>query len=225
MSILATDPPSWLSVLIDAAAAIGTLGATSVALFPERARDIFSPAGAEILFNPREPDHTSLGPGVGEVIMHNVRVINTSEGGRILHRCSVLLYALSKLDETTERWEERQLPVALPLAWAPFETQPIAIDLRPNEYATLNLLWLRELPLDKVGRLAVRFVEPVLATGQPRNFRGQLHQAGRIRYHVELRADELREPIRSTFEVDWSRGGREFEVRKIVVRDVTDRTR
>ncbi len=198
--------PSWtdeVTAVATAFAAVGTVATVAVALFRDELEDWWKPASASLRFD-SSPDVTQLATPFGSelVCMYNLRIRNTSPR-RVLHRCGVVLDELEHPSADRIGWAVQALPVALALRWAPFESRPLEIDLRPDEEATLNLLWFRIPPRAfKAGPTPSR-VQPVLA-GEPANFQGNLTSAGAIRYHVAFRADEIRAPLRATFEVEWN---------------------
>lgn len=200
----------WLSAIGSIIGAVGTVGAVIVALFQDQLRDWLFPASAVLELNDSLKELTKFGQQKNSemsealVYMVHLRVRNTS-GRRSLHHCSVVLEELS-LQSSGEGWRTQTLPVPLNFRWAPFEMRPLEIDLRAGETATVNLFWLYELSTDwlldtKKPRKAI--VKPVLAA-EPNNFAGNLTSAGTIRYHISLRADELGEPVRAVFEVEWN---------------------
>lgn len=188
-----TEPTAadWVSAVSNVFAAIGTVGAVIVALFREELRDWLSPVGASI--NLRDPagELTYVNSGQEPMYLFHLRVRNLSRR-RLLRSCRIVITEVST--ETAEGgWQTRTLAVPLPLHWAPAELQPLEIDLPAGQEAIADFAWFRRL-----GTVNAVVFEPVLASN-PANFPGRI-LSGAARYHVELRAQELADPVRVTIE-------------------------
>lgn len=204
----------WVSAIANVFAAIGTVGAVIVALFQDQIRNLIFPASATIELDDPEGEFTLLG-GFERIRMFHLRIRNTSRN-RVLHRCVVLLDEVSRPSKVDGPWEARKLPVPLPLHWAPSETQPLEIDVRPGEEAIADLLWFRQAVAKTIAELNSPrpMVQPTLVT-EPANFAGILREPGHLRYHLVVRADELAQPVRVTFQVDWTEPWPALTVRRI----------
>jgi hypothetical protein len=195
MLTLASASTDWISAIANVFAAVGTVGAVIVALFPHQIRNWIWPPSAVVELVDPAGDATYIN-GTQRVYLFHLRVRNSSEH-RGLHGCAVFLEEVST--RTADGvWRSVRLPVPVTLRWAPMELMPLQIDVQPGSEATADLVWFRELP-----DLKAAVVQPVLAT-YPANFPGSLTSEGAMRYHLALRANELTHPVRTTIEVEWN---------------------
>lgn len=185
----------WLQAIGSVLGAVGTIGAVIVALFQDQLRSWLFPRRVSLSLRDPTGELTYLNQEIAAHYFH-IRVKN--ETSRPLHRCRLLLVEITVLMEDG-KWTAVEMPVPLPFTWGLAEIQPLDIDIRGDETATGDFGYFTRAIDQNTNEVTVIF-NPTLAT-YPANFKGRLVGKGTMRFHVELRADELSHPCYATFEV------------------------
>jgi hypothetical protein len=181
--------PSTLKLIIDAAAAIGTVAVAVLAIWGDWFRSVLAPARLVIMPHTLQGDPTTNSVDGSRLMYYHLRVVNERRWLAATN-CRVLLRGLSRRGPDNI-FHPVNMAVPLYFVWAPAEITPPVITL-VNEQI---------LDFGYVTENGTRFVPTLYSYSN--NFQGFVGPNEAVRFHIAIEATNFSSLQNQVFEVAW----------------------